>query len=252
MHAYLKLFILAVFHLILGYGLLTSDQWPLIIVCGIILFYPLHHIGSSIGYHRLFSHNAFTPRPWYPYLATFLSSISFFGDPLLYAMVHRIHHRHSDQKGDPHNPQDGIFHAYIGWMVKFKPTYRDHLVIADLVRKYPWMVPFGKYEPAVPIVFYLCLFAINPTVGYIVLLASLLAVNSGFYVNAFAHTTKNDTGHQHNAFDNVFLAKWVNPIFLHKQHHDRGNLIDYSNDQVKDIWAPLIRKFFMKIDEPKI
>jgi len=255
MRTYFKLFVIAVFHLIMVHGLLTNDQWPLIIVCGVILFYPLHHIGPGIGYHRLFSHRGFTPQPWFPYLATFLCAISFVGDPLGYAMVHRMHHKHSDQTGDPHNPQNGIFHAYIGWMLKFKPTYRDYLMVTDLAKQYPWMVKFIKYEPVVPIVFYLCLFAINSTVGYIVLLAALLTVNSGFCINAFTHTVKNNTGHPHNAIDNVFLGKWVNPIFFHKQHHEQSDLIDHSTVQVKDTWAPmmslLIRKFSINADNQK-
>jgi stearoyl-CoA desaturase (delta-9 desaturase) len=166
-----------------------------------------------------------------------------------------MHHKYSDQKGDPHSPRDGIFHAYIGWMLKFKPTYRDYLIVADLAKQYPWMVNFVKYEPGVPVIFYLCLFAINPTVGYIVLLAGLLAIHCGFYINAFTHSTKNNIGHPNNAVDNLFLAKWVNHIFLHKQHHDHIYIIDHSTGQIKDNWAPLVtllvRKFSIRADDQK-
>lgn len=245
MQAYLKLLLLLIVHVILCYGLLTNDHWFLIIIFGTLLYVPLHNFGPSIGYHRLFSHNSFKPKKWYPYLATFLSSISFFGDPLAYSLVHRVHHKYADKPGDPHSPKDGRFHAYIGWILKFNPTGRDKLMIMDIVKRYPWTTNFSKYEILVPIIFYTILFSISVTAGYIVLMASLLAFNSALYVNAFAHDIEDNPNEKHNATDNVFLAKWVMAIFMHKHHHNHGSLYDYSTEEFNDIWAKVIRKYLM-------
>lgn len=243
---YLKILIIVIFHCILVYGLSTQENRLLIIACGVILFFPWHQFGPSIGYHRLFSHNAFIPKKWYPYLATFISSVSLFGDPLTYSLVHRLHHKHADRLGDPHSPKDGRFHAYIGWMLKFKPTFQNKLMILDLTRKYPWTVSFINYEFLVPIIFYSALFYISPFVGYVVLLASLIALNSALYVNAFAHDIEDIQGQRHNATDNIFLAKWIMAIFMHKHHHDYSSLYDYSTGNFKDVWAIVIRKLLME------
>jgi stearoyl-CoA desaturase (delta-9 desaturase) len=250
MKVYIKLLLIILAHVILFYGLLNSDDWFLIIVFGLILYQPLHQFGPSIGYHRLFSHNSFKPKKWYPYLATFLSSISLFGDPLTYSLVHRMHHKYADDLGDPHSPKDGRLHAYIGWMLKFKPTNRDKLIIVDLIKKYPWAVKFSKYEIFVPIIFYIILFSINITIGYVVLMAGLIAFNSALCVNAFAHSKKDNPKEKHNATDNVFLAKWIMAIFMHKHHHNHGSLYDYSTEDFNDVWAKVIRKYLMVI-EPK-
>ena len=42
--------------------------------------------------------------------------------------------------------------------------------------------------------------------------------------------------------DCVWLARWINPIFLHRYHHQEAALADYSQGSVRDFWAVLIRR----------
>jgi stearoyl-CoA desaturase (delta-9 desaturase) len=211
------------------------------VLAGTALYYPVQQLGQGIGYHKLFAHRAFTPKKWYPYVATFVASIAFYGDPLSAAMIHRVHHRYSDTDKDPHSPLHGRFHAYLGWMRTYTPDVRDARCISDLIRDYPWMVTFRRYEWLLPWVFHASLFFLSPTVSCAVLIACLLSIHNALAVNAFSHSAS--VVGDDKAINSAFLARWVNPIFLHRYHHKHGSLVDYSHAGVTDYWAVLIRRF---------
>jgi stearoyl-CoA desaturase (delta-9 desaturase) len=88
-------------------------------------------LGVTVGYHRLFTHRSFeTVRPVKVALAV-LGSMAIEGPVLTWAAVHRRHHQHSDEAGDPHSPNHygggtrgvltGLWHAHIGWMFAADP-----------------------------------------------------------------------------------------------------------------------------------
>jgi len=227
--------------ILIAWTLWGVDEWPVIVVVGLLLYYPIHQLGQAIGYHKLFSHRAFVAKPWYPYVACFFASIAFYGDPLSAAMIHRIHHKNSDTDKDPHSPLHGRLHAYVGWMATYKPQTVDARGISDLLRDFPWMVTFRKYEWMLPWAFHVTLYAISPLASCAVLIACLLSIHNALAVNAFSHNPHSPDSEK--AFNSLFLARWVNPIFLHECHHTNGSLVDYSAHGVTDYWAIFIRRF---------
>jgi len=229
------------FHILLVYGLVTSDYWGAILTIGFLLHYPIHNLGNAIGFHKLFSHNSFVPVKWYPKLAAFLSSISFFGDPLSYSISHRLHHKYVDSTNDPHCPKDGLLHSYIGWILTFNPSNKDKLIVADLIRKYPWTIPYLKIEPLVPIVFYSLVFYVSPPIGLTILLASIISFQIAICVNMLAHS--DDGFGNYTATNNLFAATIVSSIFLHRDHHNSPALYDYSSDQYVDKWGSFTKRF---------
>jgi fatty-acid desaturase len=216
-----------------------EEYWLLYVLAGVLLYYPVHQLGQAIGYHKLFAHRAFKPNKWYPYVATFVASIAFYGDPLSSAMIHRIHHRYSDKEGDPHSPVKGRFHAYLGWMWRYKPDPKEARSVVDLIRDFPWMVGYRRYEWLVPLVFHTTLYLLSPTISCVVLIACLLSIHNALAVNAFSHSPTA------GALDIPFLARWANPAFMHKYHHDNGRLMDYSHKGVVDHWAWFTAKFLV-------
>ncbi|HMP79265.1 MAG TPA: hypothetical protein PKD54_07425, partial [Pirellulaceae bacterium] len=83
-------------------------------------------LGVTIGFHRLMSHKSFETFRVVRALWTFLGSMSIEGPPLVWCAVHRRHHGHSDQAGDPHSPHlsgpgwwgafKGFWHSQVGWL----------------------------------------------------------------------------------------------------------------------------------------
>ncbi len=85
-------------------------------------------LGITVGFHRYLTHRGFrTSRPIAALLLV-LGSLAVEGPALTWAATHRKHHALADQAGDPHSPQDGFFHAHIGWL--FDNTHVDELVYA--------------------------------------------------------------------------------------------------------------------------
>lgn len=236
-----KMFVIfPLMHLVVLFGIFTNEHWYLLLICGILMFYPIMNLGQSIGYHKMFGHKAFKPKKWFPYLSAFVGSISFFGDPLRSAMLHRIHHKHVDTELDPHSPMHGRFHAYIGWLYSYVPPSNERYIIMDLVRRYPWLVAYSKYEWLVFFTFHTTVFLLSPTLFLVIMTGCLLAMNNALLLNAFSHDPSTEGW---TATDTIWLAKYINPTFLHKQHHTDAGKWDYSDTEVKDFTRWFIKNW---------
>src|SRR5215470_11484323 len=68
---------------------------------GLYLFGTL---GINIGYHRLLTHGGFRCPRWLEHALSVLGACCWQGSPMSWAAIHRMHHQHSDEAGDPHSP----------------------------------------------------------------------------------------------------------------------------------------------------
>jgi stearoyl-CoA desaturase (delta-9 desaturase) len=90
----------------------------------VVVMYLATGFGITIGFHRYFSHKSFeTSRPMVFVLGA-LGSMAWQGPLLWWVAVHRSHHHHSDEDGDPHSPHAGekgpirrFLHAHTGWLL---------------------------------------------------------------------------------------------------------------------------------------
>lgn len=101
-----------------------------------------------MGYHRLFSHNAFECPKWLQYIMLFFAGIPFYGPAIVWVANHREHHRYSDTEKDPHSPYyRGVLTAYFLQVlapIKFK--YVKSLLSNEMLKKnvtYYWHMIFG-------------------------------------------------------------------------------------------------------------
>jgi sn-1 stearoyl-lipid 9-desaturase len=94
-----------------------------------IVFYTLHGLGVTVGYHRLLSHRAFKCAKFVEYFFVMLGYLAFEGSPIWWTAIHRAHHKHVDTPLDPHSPRYGLWHSYFGWL--FELEYPDHIVPAE-------------------------------------------------------------------------------------------------------------------------
>jgi len=91
--------------------------WVLFAVA-FVLSYTWGVLGISIGYHRGLSHRSFKLPLLIEYFFVLGGYLVFEGGPIFWVASHRLHHRYSDRPGDPHSPNDGAWHAFLGWMSK--------------------------------------------------------------------------------------------------------------------------------------
>lgn len=82
-------------------------------------------VGISItgGYHRLFSHRAYTPHVVLKAALLVCGAGALQGSALRWAWAHRVHHRHADTDADPHNRRGGFWHSHMGWIFSKTPAF---------------------------------------------------------------------------------------------------------------------------------
>lgn len=221
----------------------STDKWW--ILYGILLYYPFHQLGWSIGMHKLFSHRSFTPVRWYPLVAVIVSSICFYGTPAVLIAIHRIHHKYSespeDADKDPHSPCISRWHSFAGWFLtyKFPSDVRDY--IKDIDRDFKFLQSYNRIELFVPIAFHTTTYFISPTLFLVCLLASLLSFYTSLFINAYSHDPKTS-----KALNKKWLSWIVNPAFMHKYHHDFPKDYNFSHNGFVDYSAFIIDKFLKK------
>ncbi len=103
----------------------VAFHWPdLLLLAG---FYVLCAFGTTIGFHRYFTHRGFTTRKPVEAVLAILGSMTMQGPVTQWVTDHRKHHALSDQPGDPHSPHvghgdgawgaiRGFAHAHVGWL----------------------------------------------------------------------------------------------------------------------------------------
>lgn len=147
-----------------------------------VLFYSVHMLGITIGYHRLISHRSFKCNKMVEYFFVAAGYLAMEGSPITWAVVHRAHHRQPDLDDDPHGPSRGWFHQYAGWMLDFR--YKDGVtpetLTPDLLKDpiYRFLDQGQHLYRAYALCFFICvltrLILFAATDGWI-LLASVLA-----------------------------------------------------------------------------
>jgi len=89
-------------------------------------FYVLCAFGTTIGFHRYFTHRGFQAHPAVEAALAILGCMTMQGPVTQWVTDHRKHHALSDKPGDPHSPHlsgegiggavRGFVHAHVGWM----------------------------------------------------------------------------------------------------------------------------------------
>lgn len=109
-------------HVLAVYGLVRCFQgvvgWRTYLLA--FLMWPFSGLGVTAGAHRLWSHQSYTATPPMQVLLMIMFSCADQGSIQGWALTHAMHHSASDTKWDPHNRQEGFWHAHFGWLFSVK------------------------------------------------------------------------------------------------------------------------------------
>jgi stearoyl-CoA desaturase (delta-9 desaturase) len=105
--------------------------------------YVVCAFGTTIGFHRYFTHKGFEARVPVKAALAILGCMTMQGPVTQWVTDHRKHHALSDKPGDPHSPHvghgvgmlgavRGFVHAHVGWMFTTKGMERGHAYGRDL------------------------------------------------------------------------------------------------------------------------
>jgi stearoyl-CoA desaturase (Delta-9 desaturase) len=129
-------------------------------------FYLLSGFGVTVGFHRHFTHRAFTANRGLRNGLALAGSLALQGDVITWVADHRRHHAFSDKEGDPHSPwrfgttpaalARGFWHAHTGWLfgrdrtnaARFAPDLLADRDIARLSRQFALWTTVSLLAPA--------------------------------------------------------------------------------------------------------
>ncbi len=216
-------------------NLSTSPFWILHFLCLGMFFIPfkveyavlaiaLYYFRMffiTAGYHRYFSHRAYTLNRPLQLILAFLAMTSSQKGILWWASHHRDHHQHSDQEADIHSPKKGFFWSHMGWMLSNRYGTTRLNRIKDFA-KFPELVWLDRYWVVPVITFALTLTAIGGLSYFLwgFCVSTVFLWHGTFTINSLSHVWgsrryhTNDTSRNNAVLSVITLGEgW------HNNHH---------------------------------
>jgi stearoyl-CoA desaturase (delta-9 desaturase) len=190
-------------------------------ILGISLYW-LRIFAIGAGYHRLFSHRAYSTSRAFQFVLAVLCQSTAQKSVLWWAAKHRHHHLHSDTELDTHSPrQHGFLYSHLGWIFAKQHDDFDKDKVADLMR-YPELRWLDKY-PLVPAygLAAICFLVAGWPGLFVGFFWSTVAVYHGtFCINSLAHVH----GKKRYVTGDDSRNNWLLAIFTmgegwHNNHH---------------------------------
>ncbi len=95
------------------------------VACAFVAYYLFGVLGINVGYHRLLTHRGFSCPLWLEHTFAVLGACCSQGTPMTWVAIHRQHHQHSDEDGDPHSPRSSFFWGHMGWFLIYDPAVHN-------------------------------------------------------------------------------------------------------------------------------
>lgn len=236
-------------HIVAVVATLYLSNW-IIFVASFVLWYLLCHIfGLSIVYHKLFSHRSFVPNTGVAELGTLINILSFKGTPGMYALIHRIHHRHSDTDLDPHTAKDHWYRGYFGILFPTKTLEKFSLMekrnlVNDVYVDFEWIKQLTfRVQLTLIITFYTTIFIIDQNLLAGVLCSSIASIHIGLMINLFGHQKVNSGM---VTVDRPWIAAWFGPSFNHNYHHTHPRSYHEAGPGRFELASWLIKNFLSR------
>ncbi len=201
-----------------------------------VFWFALCGLSITGGYHRLFSHVAYSAT--WPVRAFYLAfgAASVQNSALAWCADHREHHTYTDDERDPYNIQLGFWWAHIGWVLcKSDRSERSSTVVKDLesdrlvvLQDKHYLLLAALFGAALPAAFGLLW---GDALGAFLVAGSLRLVlqwHATFSVNSFAHMLGTQPfGELGSARDSALVAFMTLGEGYHNFHHRFQS--DYRN-----------------------
>jgi stearoyl-CoA desaturase (delta-9 desaturase) len=198
--------------------LLLDTDWVDWLLLPVFIYF--RGIFITVGYHRFFSHRCFKTSRVMQFIIGFFCCGNLQQGPLWWAVYHRHHHKHSDDKGDPHSPYHGGFWwAYCGWL--FIPLDPEWRTVNDL-RRFPELVWLERFWQVPGILLAAVCWWVGGwnllCVGFC--LSAVISFHMTFVINTVGHMVGSQRYPTHDHSRNSFLmALFSMGDGWHNNHH---------------------------------
>jgi stearoyl-CoA desaturase (Delta-9 desaturase) len=198
----------------------TGITWLAVAICVVLYWLRIFAIGA--GYHRYFSHRAYSTSRAFQLVLAMLAQSTVQKSVLWWAAKHRHHHLHSDTEVDVHSPRHrGFFYSHVGWIFARRHDATDLVKVADFAR-YPELMWLHRYELVPAIALGVLCFLIGGWSGLVVgfFWSTVFVYHATFCINSLAHvrgTKRYLTGD--DSRNNWLLAIFTMGEGWHNNHH---------------------------------
>lgn len=191
-------------------------------------------IGISICYHREITHKAFKSSLPIRLFHLICAMLAGQAGPIMWAQVHRIHHKYSDREGDPHSPNKGLINAHFGWIFqqKERKKNKDFLVLPKDLANDP-LLRFFQYMHFPSLIIVFVLLYKTGGMSYLLWLGCFritLTLHSAWVINSLGHFWgyQNYPGSDQSK-NNKFIALFTFGEGFHNNHHKRPSSINMGH-----------------------
>ncbi|KAJ3243731.1 hypothetical protein HDU78_011869 [Chytriomyces hyalinus] len=223
---------------------LVTPTWQTIALT--VLTIIAGELGITMGYHRLWSHAAYTATPPLRILLACMGALGFQGSIRWWVLRHRLHHRYTDDNThDPYSAKRGFWFSHMGWIFA-KPRY-ERMSMVDARDLDSDSVVVFQHKYFVPVALSLCFVA--PFMlgsmwddGYAAFLyagivARIVIWHLTFCINSFAHWIGDqEFSTESTARGTFLLAVLTQGEGYHNFHHEFPK--DYRNGIHPLDWDP--------------
>jgi stearoyl-CoA desaturase (delta-9 desaturase) len=210
----------ALVHLACVAAIWTGITWQAVAIGMGLYWLRIFAIGA--GYHRYFSHRAYSTSRAAQFILAVLAQSTAQRSVLWWAAKHRHHHRHSDTPADVHSPRHkGFLYSHVGWIFSAKHDTTDLVKIADFAC-YPELMWLHRYEVVPAAVLAVLCFLAGGWPGLVVgfFWSTVCVYHATFCINSLAHVwgkKRYVTGD--DSRNNWFLATFTMGEGWHNNHH---------------------------------
>src|SRR3954454_7436304 len=209
-----------VVHVLCFAAIWSGITWQSLVICFVLYWVRFFAIGA--GYHRYFSHRAYSTSRFFQFVLAFLAQTSAQKRVLWWADKHRHHHLHSDTEQDVHSPRHkGFMYSHVGWIFARQHAKTDLVKVDDFARyiELRWLHRL-ELVPAVTLGV-LC-FLVGGWPGLVVgfFWSTVLVYHATFCINSLAHVRGRKryvTGDESR--NNWLLAFFTMGEGWHNNHH---------------------------------
>lgn len=214
-HQHILKFILLCIFSVIGVWLFVETDGTWTKALFIYLIFTLVKMTANLAYHRWLAHNYIEPGSLGKFILLYCIVAGALVRPIIYIIIHRLHHRHSDTDLDPHPPSLGFWNLLIGNFneVKARVSIKDVSSKKEIifVNKHFYKLYFAN----------LILWAL---IDIHLVFLSFLFLNIRQLVSVTLFNYLGHGGHKQGGPKNLFviysfLLEWFGEQ-LHKNHHD--------------------------------
>jgi stearoyl-CoA desaturase (delta-9 desaturase) len=198
----------------------SGVTWESLVICATLYWLRIFAIGA--GYHRYFSHRAYSTSRTFQFVLAVLAQSTSQKSVLWWAAKHRHHHLHSDTAADIHSPRHkGFFYSHLGWIFARRHDTTDLVKVADFAR-YPELMWLHRFELVPAVALGVLCFLIGGWPGLVVgfFWSTVLVYHATFCINSLAHVhgrKRYVTGD--DSRNNWLLALFTMGEGWHNNHH---------------------------------